>query len=269
MRQMLVIGLILCLSVTWSFHAAAQDSTAISQGFTTNEKDLVGGTLVSLKDDNQGTVELANNKRASELTGVIAEKPLIELNSSGKTVQVVTSGLTKALVSDINGEVHAGDKVTASPINGVGMKATGNGQIIGIAQEDSTKNILSEQEVTERNGKMQKVKVSLMPVQVNISYYAPEDERKTVVPAFLQQLANSVAGKEVSLARLAASTILLLLGFISIGVLLYASIRSSIISIGRNPLSERAVRKSLFQVGLTAFGILLVMVIAIYLILTV
>jgi len=63
------------------------------------------------------------------------------------------------------------------------------------------------------------------------------------------------------------AVIVLLLAFISIAVLLYSAVKSSIISIGRNPLSEGAVRKSLLQVGLTIIGILLITLITIYLIL--
>jgi hypothetical protein len=51
-------------------------------------------------------------------------------------------------------------------------------------------------------------------------------------------------------------------------VLLYSAVKSSIISIGRNPLSEKAVQKSIFQIGFTVLGILLLTLITIYLILT-
>jgi hypothetical protein len=56
--------------------------------------------------------------------------------------------------------------------------------------------------------------------------------------------------------------------FVIVGILLYSAVRSSIISIGRNPLSEQAVHKSLFEVGLAIVGVLIFTVIVIYLILT-
>ena len=248
---------------------AAQNSAAISQGFQTSDTDITPGALVSLEEGKQGVVHLANNERLSELTGVVADKPLIELSSSGKTVQVVTSGVTKTLVSDINGDVKAGDKITASPVNGVGMKATSNTQIVGIAQADLSSASVSERSIKEKDGTEQTIKISLVPTQINISYYVPQEEKKSIMPKFFQELANSIAGKDVSLMRMVVSALLLLLGIVSIAVLLSASIRSSIISIGRNPLSESAVHKSLLEVGGISIGILLVMLIAIYLILTI
>lgn len=269
LSHLLMAGIFATLLFAPTFVVAAQNSTAISQGFQTNDKDVTPGAIVSLEESQQGIIHLANNERVSELAGVVADKPLIELSSSGKTIQVVTSGVTKILVSDINGDVKAGDKITASPINGVGMKATSNTQIVGIAQADLASVNLSERTIEEKNGSSQRVNIGLIPAQINISYYVAEEEKKTIVPSFLQEMANSIAGKDVSLMRIIASVLLLLLGIVSISVLLSSSIRSSIISIGRNPLSENAVHKSLLEVGGITIGILLVMLIAIYLILTI
>ena len=68
--------------------------------------------------------------------------------------------------------------------------------------------------------------------------------------------------------RVVVAGLLILFIFVTVVVLLYSSVRSSIISIGRNPLSESAVRKSLLQVGLTIFGVMAFTVIVVYLILT-
>ncbi|HSX28682.1 MAG TPA: hypothetical protein VLF60_04510 [Candidatus Saccharimonadales bacterium] len=248
--------------------AQAQSATAISQGFETNDPGVTVGALVVLEPGKQGIVHLATPDQVSGLAGVVANKPLVELSSSGKSVQVVTSGVTKVLVSDINGAVKTGDKITASPISGVGMKANSSTQIVGIAQADLQSGDVTERTITDKQGKQQQVHIGVISVQINISYYMSTNDKRSLVPAFLQGFANSIAGKDVSIARVLASSLVLLLGFMSIAVLLYASIHSSIISIGRNPLSENAVRKSLFEVGAIAIGILLVMLIAIYLILT-
>jgi hypothetical protein len=56
-------------------------------------------------------------------------------------------------------------------------------------------------------------------------------------------------------------------GILVIGTLVYASVRSSIVSIGRNPLAARSINRSLFEVSGMAVGILLAMLIAVYLIL--
>ena len=246
----------------------AESTAAISQGFKTSEANLAAGALVSLTAGSQSTVQLTNTERVNQMIGVIGDRPLIELSNNDKEVQVVISGTTLALVSDINGDIRSGDKITASPINGVGMKANASSLVVGTAQDDLSTVKTTARTINDKQGQPQSLKVGAIPVQVNVTYYVAPDDKDSFLPPFLQSLANTVAGKEVSAIRVLISTIVLVFGFISIAVLLYSSIRSSIISIGRNPLSESAVRKSLFEVGATALGILLVMLIAIYLVLT-
>ena len=253
----------------YSFAAVQAESTAaISQGFKTEEADLAAGALVSLTSDSQSTVQLSNTDRVNQLIGVIGDRPLIELSNNDKEVQVVISGTTLTLVSDINGEIKSGDKITASPINGVGMKANASSLVVGTAQDDLGSTNTTTKSINDKRGQPQSVKVGAVPVSVNVTYYVAPEDKNSFLPPFLQSLANTVAGKEVSAVRVLISSLVLIFGFVSIAVLLYSSIRSSIISIGRNPLSEGAVRKSLFEVGATALGILLVMLIAIYLVLT-
>jgi len=95
------------------------------------------------------------------------------------------------------------------------------------------------------------------------------DDEKSILPQFLINIAKSVAGRDVSVARVLIALLVLLAGIGSIAVVLYSSVRSSILSIGRNPLAASAVHKSLLEVSLLALGILLVMLGAVYLILVV
>lgn len=265
----LLIALVLSALPLLPIHAQDnEDAAAISQGFTTSETDIATGAVVSFTPNSQDSVQLSNTDRVTQIVGVVGNKPLIELSENGKEVQVVIGGTTQTLVSDINGDIKAGDKITASPINGVGMKAVDSSLVVGTAQSGLSKAKTTTKTVKDKQGNSVEVKVGLVPVQINVTYYVAPNEQKTFLPAFLQALANSVAGKDVSPVRVIVSSVVLVFGFVAIAVLLYSSTRSSIISIGRNPLSEGAVRKSLFEVGATALGILLVMLIAIYLVLT-
>lgn len=246
----------------------AQAQASISQGFNTDE-DLAPGTIVSQKKG-EGTVESATSDDSTSLIGVASSQSLIELSSGTKQTQVVTSGTTKALVSDINGDIHAGDKITISPIAGIGMKAVQSSYVIGTAVADfSEAKDVSTRQIADKNGKENMVKIGSIPVQVNVSYYENIDVNKSILPEFILNLARSVAGREVSVLRIMAALIVLVVGIISIGILLYSSVRSSIISIGRNPLASAAVNKSLLQVAFLALGVLLIMLSAVYLILIV
>lgn len=246
----------------------AQNTAAISQGFQTEDAGLEPGALVSFERSNNARVELANTDRLAQLVGVVSNNPLVSLSTGANEVQVVINGIAPVMVSNINGEVKAGDKITASPINGVGMKATSSSQVIGTAQEDFTANDSREVSVTDANQKNQRIRISTLLAQINVTY-AAQDTPQSFMPAFLQQLANSIAGREVSVLRIVIGLLLLLAGFIGAGILLFSSVQSSIISIGRNPLSEGAVHKSLLQVGLIAAAVLLATVLAVYTVLKV
>lgn len=244
-------------------------ASSIAQGFRSDQEGITAGAFVSLQPDNPNTVELSTPANSSRLLGVVGESALIELSDGGSSVQVVTSGVVLSLVSDINGEVKTGDKITASPVEGVGMKATESGVIAGTAQADLSSVAISRRNITDRNGQEQTIQIGLLPVQVDTIFYSSQEDG-SFIPSVIQDLANAVAGgRQVSPVRVLIAALLLLLLFVSIVVLLYSATKSSIISIGRNPLSEGAVHKSLFQVGLTIVGILAFTVILIYLILTI
>lgn len=260
-----IILMVALFGTNWT---QAVGAAAIGQSFATSDTTVAQGAIMSLKKDEANTVQLANRDRAEQLVGIVGSDPLIELTDNSKSVQIVTSGVTAGLVSDINGEVKTGDKITASPIEGVGMKATTSTMVVGVAQADLTSVKTSTRQVKDNTGQTVDVKVGTIPIQVNITFFATADDTASFLPSFLRDFANGVAGKDVSPVRVLIAATLLLLAFVSIAVLLYASVRSSIISIGRNPLSEVSVRKGLFQIGGISVAILLLTLITIYLILT-
>lgn len=265
-----IIALVLSVFVTIPVAlAAAQGNSAIAQGFKTVDAGITPAALVVIQEGNTNSIELSNVDKNDKLVGVVSNNPLIELSDGGNSVQVVTSGLTMTLVSDINGAVKNGDKITASPIEGVGMKATESAVVVGSAQGDLDSVDTDTRSITTKDGKRKSVKIGLVPVQVSVAYYTVPEETSQFVPGFLQELANNVSGRNVSPVRVLVAALVLLLVFVSITVLIYSAVRSSIISIGRNPLSEIAVRKSLFEVGLTVLAVLVFSTLIVYLVLTV
>lgn len=250
--------------------ARAQGSASIAQGYRYGGEGLVvPGTLVSTQQDDPETVVPSSLDNADLLVGVAGNNSTLELSDAESNLQVVRSGITPTLVSDINGNVQAGDRITSSPIEGVGMRASGNVVVVGIVQSDLDDANVSEREIADNEGVLHNVRIGLVPVQIETIFYAGETSKSSFVPGFFQELANSVAGKQVSPVRIIVAAILLLLLFVSVTVLVYAATKSSIISIGRNPLSEKSVRRSLLEVGLTAIGVLAFATILIYLVLVV
>jgi hypothetical protein len=247
--------------------AQSQQSNAISRGFAASGQDIVQGALVSTKADNSSTVELATVESAGRLAGIVSKTALVELSgATTNETQVILSGIALGLVSDINGEIRAGDKITASPIEGVGMLADSDAQIVGTAQSDYKPTDSQSKTIKDKSGKDHAVHIGTVPLHIGISYYvAPTSQ---FVPPFLQSIANTIAGRPVSFMRILLSCVLLLLAFGSIFVLIYTSVRSGIISLGRNPLAANAIQRGLVGVIVIVLLVAAVALLGVYLILT-
>ncbi|HKU18303.1 MAG TPA: hypothetical protein VJP80_03430 [Candidatus Saccharimonadales bacterium] len=262
-----VAALILFLCVS---SLSAQGASSIAQGFQTTDSNVVPGALVGLKSRTPNTVELSSADKVEQMLGIAGNKSLIELTNGTGSVQVVTSGTTAALVSDINGSVKVGDRITASPIAGIGMKATTSTLVIGVAQANLANVTTSTRSVADIHGKQTTIHIGAIPIQVDKVYYeVPGQQGSTFLPSSLQDFANSLAGHQVSPVRVLVAGLMVVLLFVIVAVVLYSTVKSSIISIGRNPLSENAVHKSLLEVGITVIGVLVFTVVVVYLVLAV
>lgn len=246
----------------------AAASAAISQSYQTSSQNISQGTLVSLVTSGSTSIVPADTSTASILVGIAATKPVLELsNSTSTSIQVVTSGVTDALVSDANGTVKAGDRITASPVSGIGMKAIKSGEVVGTAQKSLSSVSTIKERVSGTNGQTVTINVGLIPIAVNVVYYSTATSSGTLstfIPPFLQNLANALTGKQVSPIRVLIGTAALLLGFLAITVMLYVAIKSGMISIGRNPLAEAALRRGLVDVLVAAMGVLVLTVVVVY-----
>jgi len=245
-----------------------EGASSIAQAFATDDPNIVSGALVSLKSEAANTIELSTIENVDRMLGVAGENALIELSNDDGTVQVITTGEAYALVSDINGNVEVGDKITVSPIAGVGMKALTSTLVIGTAQASLSSVETETRTIRDRQGNDQTVRIGAIPIQIDkVFYNVSQTGQSSFVPQALQDFANSIAGRSVSPIRVMIAGFLILFMFVTVAILLYSSVRSSIISIGRNPLSERAVHKSLIQVGLTVCGVMVLTMFIVYLVL--
>ncbi len=246
---------------------AAYAVTSLSESYSSPD-DLAIGSLVSVQDDQTDIVQAAESSNVENLLGVVITdgSSLLTLsNGKDNEVQVATSGTLPVLASDINGEIKRGDHVTASPIKGVGMLASANIRVIGVAQGDMTN--VKEETYKNSKGEEKKVRIGEVPVSVNVAYYFKEPE-KTVLPASIQNIANSLAGREVGTVPILISGAIFLIMLIIVASLVYSMIRSSIISVGRNPLSQSAIYRDLVQLSGLVLAILGVGLVSIYLVLT-
>ena len=258
---------IVVTAITMSLTAAAV--TSISQGYVT-DGDLPLGSIVSLKNNSSDAVEATTTANVDSILGIVVNEgssPLTLSNGSDNQVQVATSGMAPVLVSDINGEIVQGDQITASPISGVGMKATGNTKVVGIAQGAPRNSTDNNQTYTDEQGQKQPLTLGEVPVLVNVSYFYKQPD-KTLIPSSLQNVANALAGKTVNPLPIIISMAIFIITLIVVASIIYSMIRSSIISVGRNPMSQSAIYRDVIQLSALVLAILAVAVIAIYIILT-
>ncbi|MFZ1820734.1 MAG: hypothetical protein WAU72_02900 [Acidimicrobiia bacterium] len=242
--------------------APAYGDNTTSQGYKSDVK-LASGTLVSSKANDNTYVEpsgVANRKR---ILGVVVgtNTSTIAFGGGENSAQIVNGGIVPVLVSDLNGQIKVGDPISVSPIGGTAMLADTKGKIIGTADQNFKDIDIVEKtkvEVTDINGKKKSVNVSLLNVQINIQDWSPTGGVRS--NAFLdstRDFVSNIAGKPVSDVQAFSTLIIAILALLISGIMLYSSVSSSVISIGRNPLSKGIVRRNLlYMLGIITMVII-------------
>ncbi len=240
--------------------ASAPAAASLSQGFATTSL-IATGSMVALDPKSSGSVVVADTTNVGRLLGVVVPPSSASISLSGtgtSQVQVVTSGTANVLVSTAGGSIHVGDYITVSPIAGVGQKVGDSStRVVGTAQTDfdGSGDGVTKRTIDTGTG-TKEVAIGQIPVVIAVSTYSGDGKQSYVVPNWLQNLSNTLAGKSVSPIRVIIAGLVLIIALISVSVLLYAAVRNSIISIGRNPLSRGPVLRGLLQVTAIAGGIL-------------
>lgn len=262
-----ILGVVFGLVAIMVAFSPSVMSAAISQGYRA-DGPLEAGTLVSIQPSTNA-VAAADITNSDGLLGVVVQdnSATLAINSKGDSLQVATNGSAQVFVTDIEGPIKRGDQIAPSPIKGVGMKATQNGKVLGVVQGDfDGSKSLKTTTLTTKNGQRVEAHIGTVPVAVQVTYYTVEN--KSVVPSFLQQFANSVAGKDVSLARLVIIGVILLAAMMLVTILLFSAVRGAIVSLGRNPLAKSSIYRGMSQVLAVSVVILGIALTSVYVILS-
>lgn len=234
---------------------------------------LEEGTLVSLAADSSDMVDPATPSTAQRTIGVVIDQKnsSISLGEAGAgRVAVVQDGVVALLVHDLNGPIEVGDSLAVSYLAGVATKATNDPQIIGIAQAafspSDPAQILGTATIELKGGDQKSVKIGKIQVAFEVGAN-PDLQSQNSLAGSLQGLANSFAGKAVSPARVVAACLVVLVTFVVSGILLSSAIRSSLTSIGRNPLSHRSIYHGMLQVSLVSLLVIAAGIATMYLVL--
>lgn len=244
-----VRAVLLGFAVAISGLLAALPAAAASQGFTVSGPVPQTGMLVSLTGT--GAVEQATTKTAASLVGIAAPNDNNLSLQSGQ-VNVQTDGVVSSLVSTLGGDIHVGDRISASAVQGIGAKLNGNGWIIGTAQADLTAHSAGAVKTTVNTpgSGSQTVYVASIPVSVKVTYYSASSPANTAT-SWLQRLAEQLVHKHVSTTALVLSFFLLLVGLGGSIVIISSTIRNGFLAISRQPLSKKAIGRA----ELRSFGV--------------
>ena len=260
------LAMLIMLSLAHPMHAQT-----VTQGYASDES-IERGMLVSLKEGDATKVELADAANSKRLHGIVVnpnDAP-VTLSSETQKIFVATVGRYDVLVSDENGTIKQGDYIGISSIKGVGTKADGkSSNVIGkaVADFDGKSNILGTSDLKNNGGATTKINIARISVDIGIGANPLAKSEDVNLPGFLKNATEAIANKKVSVVRVYMSLAILLASVAIAGSMLYAGVRSSMISIGRNPLSKQSITKSLTQVIITSFIVFIIGIFGVYLLL--
>lgn len=254
-------------------HAETSYGGGSVQGYAA-ETQLDNGTIVQLTGKGANSVKVATQAEVQNMFGVTvdaSQQPLtISNEGNANEVFVAVSGTYNVLVSTQGGDIKSGDYVTLSSLNGIAMNAgaekiTVFGRAAGNFDGKGAK--LGTASLKDQAGGTKTVALGMIPVTIDIRRNPNDKSTKANLPDFLQRVGEAVAEKEVSPIRIYLSAGIAVISVIAAIVMLYAGIRNSVISIGRNPMSKKSIFRALLEVVLTGLLILVIGVFAVYLLL--
>lgn len=232
------------------------------------------GRIVQLTGDKSDRVKLATKSNAQNMFGVTVERgqvPFILSNDGLENeVFVAVSGTYNVLVSTQAGDIVAGDYLTLSSLDGVAMRA-GEEEVTVFGRANAAFNsssvALGKETLKDDQGGTKTVTIGSVPVTIDIKNNPNHKSTDSNLPDFLKRVGQAIAEKEVSPVRIYISVGISAISLIAAIAVLYAGVRNSVISIGRNPMSKRSIFRALLEVILTSLLILIIGLFAVYLLL--
>jgi hypothetical protein len=246
----------------------------VTEGFRSDEL-LQRGMIVSIidtEDDSTNNIAATTGETASKTYGIVVspnDSP-VTLSEPGEQYFVATVGNFDVLVSNQSGNIEEGDYIAVSALPGIGMKAGDKDEIAvgrALVDFDPNKDIVSNVTLKDTTGNDFQVSVARLKVQINVAKNPLFNAIEPELPDTLKKIADSSAGKQVSALRAYVALAVLIFTAIAGGSVIYAGVRSAIISIGRNPLSKKVIARSMVKVVITGLAIFISGLFGVYLIL--
>jgi hypothetical protein len=231
----------------------------VVEGFSSSQS-IQPGMVVAIDKAGSRSVKPAPADNSNLIYGVSvdpSDAPITLVGQNSK-VFVATTGTYQVLVSATAGAIKSGDYISMSSINGIAGRAkVGQPVILGTAQSSFNG---KDNTVSTSNG------VNIGRVYVSIGVIKnPLANSDPTVPLFLRKVANSVANRSVPVIRIYTALLIFLVSIVATIVILWSGVRSSLISLGRNPLSRHAIFSGMYKVILTGLGVFIIGLAGVYL----
>jgi hypothetical protein len=259
-----------------SFAANTQTQQNTVESYGTSQA-LRPGILVQLNPKNIEDVIPANQTDITKTLGVVISPSASALaidnnNGSTNTAYVSSDGNYQMIVSDQNGPIKAGDYLTLSSVDGIAMEDnTIEPVTVGIASSpfNGTTNVVGSDQIELTNKIYKTVHFGVINTSISIAHNPLLATESSIVPSFLVNLSTGIVGRTVSPWRIYVALIVTLAVCVIVGAMLYGAVRSSLTSIGRNPLSRSSLFRGFLQVVVSALIIFISGIFLVYLLLKV
>jgi hypothetical protein len=259
-----LLSLILLVEVSLSAQSVSANSSPIVQTYSEGST-VYPGMLVEQESQSSAVIPLSSND-INKMLGVAvpvggAAISLTPAASQANQILVASTGQYNVLVSDQNGPISSGDYLTISSLNGIAMSSSDNDKtIIGRAESgfNGVSNLVGSEKVKGSNGKTSTYSISSVEVNLQLGPNPLFAQSSDGLPLFIVQLAYGLANKPVNPVRIYLSAGLIIVIVAIIGSMFYGGVKSGIISIGRNPLSQKAISRGLiqtFMIGIVIFTV--------------
>lgn len=245
---------------------------SVTQGYKSDTL-LQNGMIVGLDPRDVTKVEPINSGQYNLLHGVVVNpsSSIILVGNNSTNVYVSTSGRVSVMVNDQNGNINPGDYVALSSVSGIGDKAIVTdplvlGKSVSAFNATDSAQQIGTVTVKDSTGQTSSLHIGYVTIDIAIGKN-PLIVTDNSLPSVLSRASNLVAGKIVSPVRVYVSILVLAITAFVSGSLIYGGVRSSMISIGRNPLSKKVITRSLTQVVIVSLLVFLSGVFGVYLLL--